>query len=99
MTGKDVKNIKRIGLRMPEKNAERLEDLAERYGMTVNSLVGYIVGQWLDNNYDLKDIVREKQMEIMNQSAEKAIQHLMSHPEKLQEYEALFRVMGVPVSE
>lgn len=45
----------RMQVRFSKLTMERLNEMAGRYGMTVNSLVTFIVGQWLDNNYDLKD--------------------------------------------
>lgn len=51
---------KRITFRVSDVNVAKLEELADRYGMSVNSLVGFIVGQWLDSHYDMKDRVLEK---------------------------------------
>ncbi|WP_429845591.1 hypothetical protein [Brevibacillus sp. FIR094] len=51
---------KKIHLQLNDRNAERLKEMSERYGMSLNSLVAYILGQWLDNNYDLKDRVIDK---------------------------------------
>lgn len=51
---------KKIHLQLNDRNAERLKEMSERYGMSLNSLVAYILGQWLDNNYDLKDRMIDK---------------------------------------
>lgn len=54
----------RMQIRLSKTNVDRLQDMADRYGMTSNSLVSYIVGQWLDNNYDLKDKMREQMLSV-----------------------------------
>ena len=51
-------------IRLSKTNMQRLQDMAGRYGMSANSLVSYILGQWLDNNYDLKDKMREQMFSI-----------------------------------
>lgn len=47
----------RLSFRLASHNAERLEIMAERYGVSMNSLLSMITAQWLDTNYDLKDKV------------------------------------------
>jgi len=50
----------RMQIRLSKFNVDRLNEISERYGMSSNSLVSYIIGVWLDNNFDLKDQMREK---------------------------------------
>lgn len=40
---------KRVGIVINASIYERLQFIADRYGMTVNSLMAYILGQWADN--------------------------------------------------
>lgn len=55
MAGGDNMSNKRVQIRISETNYERLADLSKRYGISVNSIVSFLTGQWLDTNYDLKD--------------------------------------------
>jgi hypothetical protein len=66
----EIQERERMQIRLSKTNMQRLQDMAGRYGMSANSLVSYIIGQWLDNNYDLKDKMRE-QMFSMFASEEK----------------------------
>lgn len=64
---------KKIHLLLSDRNADRLREMSERYGMSLNSLVAYILGQWLDTNYDLKDRILDKmirEQEIQQESEE-----------------------------
>lgn len=66
MTSEENKiEMKRIVFRTTDYNSEKLEKMAYRYGMSVNSLVGFIVGQWLDNNYDANEKMRDKMVDNM----------------------------------
>lgn len=47
----------RLSFRLATHNAEKLETMAQRYGVSMNSLLSMITAQWLDTNYDLKDKV------------------------------------------
>lgn len=57
--------VQRVQIRLSETNAKRLEELANRYGMSMNSLIAFVLGQWLDNTYDLKDSVRDKLYQVL----------------------------------
>lgn len=50
-----IKDNKRVSFRVSDNTYEKLENLSERWGMTINALVAYIVGRWADENYDLQD--------------------------------------------
>lgn len=78
------KNSKRrVPIRINEENAAKLEEMATRYGMTMNSLVSYILGQWLDNNYDLKQYAREKMVDAMADKLEPGLTEMFSNPQFL----------------
>lgn len=78
-------NKRRFPLRINEENAKKLDEMAERYGMSVNALVSFIVGQWLDNNYDLKDYAREKMIPVMAEKVETDLEKkLVRSPEFLE---------------
>lgn len=51
--------MQKIGIRLNDDVYSRLSEIADRYGMSKNALISYIIGQWLDNNYDLKDRVQK----------------------------------------
>lgn len=86
------KSVKRLQIRLSERNASRIEEMADRYGMSVNSMVSFIVGQWLDNNYDLKENLREKQMEIVQETANKTWAEIMNDPEKFEWMKNMFEI-------
>ncbi len=50
-------DVQRVTCRIAKHNYERLEAMAERYGVSLNSLMSIIIAQWLDTNHDLKDKV------------------------------------------
>lgn len=50
---------KRITIRLSEENERKLQEVAQSYGMSVSSLGAFIIGQWLHNNYMLRDKVIE----------------------------------------
>lgn len=86
----DVKE--RMQIRLSKTNVERLNDMANRYGMTANSLVSYIVGHWLDNNYDLKDKMREKVFSAFD--SDEKLEKLFSNPVYVDMMASLIREMA-----
>ena len=54
MAIKETSN-KRMQIRISQKNYDRLEEMADRYGISPNSMVTFVVGQWLDSVYGLKE--------------------------------------------
>lgn len=50
---------KRVGIVLNVSVYEKLQDVAGRYGMTVNSLMAYILGQWADN-FISKEVMTER---------------------------------------
>ena len=56
---------KRVGIVLNSSVYDKLQLVAKRYGMTVNSLMAYILGQWSDANFDMKDKLTNKMIEEM----------------------------------
>lgn len=50
-----MKEIKRIGLRMPIGTYTKLEEISKRYGIAVANLINFIVSQWVDNQLYVRD--------------------------------------------
>lgn len=71
---------RRVPVRFSEVTAEKLDDMSDRYGMSVSALVNFIVGQWLDNNYDMKDYTREKMIPAMMESVEPKMESMLQNP-------------------
>lgn len=40
---------KRINVMISDSLNEKLDEYSERYGMSKSSIVGFVLGQWLDN--------------------------------------------------
>lgn len=60
MNGDDkMTNKKRVGIMLNASIYAKLQFIAERYGMTVNSLMAYVLGQWADN-FDTKEKITDK---------------------------------------
>jgi predicted DNA-binding protein len=68
---------KRLTVRMSESTYKKLEVMSERYGMPVNSIISFIVGQWLDNHYDLKEKVAET---LSHKVLDELLENMMTHP-------------------
>lgn len=62
-----------------------LQDIADRYGMSVNSLASFIIGQWLDqhdNNAQLREKMNDQMIDttIKHFSSGEQVSQLMSNP-------------------
>ena len=77
---------KQIKLRLSARNQERLEEMSERYGMSLNSLVAYILGSWLDSNYDMK----ERTANILKEGSQQAAEKMLADPSALEMMFKLF---------
>jgi len=78
-------NIQRIQIRLNMKNFDKLQDISDRYGMSVNSVVSFIVGQWLDqndNNASLREKMNEQMIDttVKHFSSGEQINQMMSNP-------------------
>lgn len=71
---------RRVPVRFSEITAQKLDDMSDRYGMSVSALVNFIVGQWLDNNYDMKDYTREKMIPAMMENVEPQMESMLQNP-------------------
>ena len=47
--------MKRINVRVSDDLYNKLNEIANRYGTTVNSMIATVLGQWTDTQYDLKE--------------------------------------------
>jgi hypothetical protein len=53
----------RIQIRLMGQNYDKLLEIADRYGMSVNSLASFVIGQWLDqheNNASLREKMNDQ---------------------------------------
>lgn|SRR5690606_5025491 len=78
-------NIQRIQIRLNMKNFDKLQDISDRYGMSVNSVVSFIVGQWLDqndNNASLREKINEQMIDttVKHFSSSEQIHQMLSNP-------------------
>lgn len=65
------KKIKRVGLRINEDIYKKYEELAQSYGMTVNSLMVFVLGQWISGAYDMQDKLIETMTKQLTELAVK----------------------------
>ncbi|HWO75588.1 MAG TPA: hypothetical protein VNM69_06650 [Bacillus sp. (in: firmicutes)] len=56
---------RRIQVTLSEGNAQKIEETAERYGITVNAFMAFILGQWVDMNYNAQAAMASKLEEIL----------------------------------
>jgi len=58
MSGKAVtKDMKRVTFRVSDETLDKLENIAMRYGISVNALCSYVIGRWIEENYNLQEKV------------------------------------------
>lgn len=85
--------MKKVQIRLTEENDQKLREMAERYGMSINSVASFIIGKWLDENYDLKDRIlqgfADSQKEVMQRVAKQVVEQLFNDPEKIKEFEKI----------
>lgn len=62
---------KRFHVTISKDNFDKLEEASDRYGITVNAFCAFILGQWVDMNYNMENVMAEK------------VENLFSDPEKL----------------
>lgn len=48
---------KRVSVTLSQENFNKLEECAERYGITVNSFMAFVLGQWVDFNYQNQQVL------------------------------------------
>lgn len=83
--------MKKVQIRLTEENDRKLREMAERYGMSINSVASFIIGKWLDENYDLKDRIlkgfADSQEKVLERVAKQVVEELLNNPEKIKELE------------
>ena len=58
MSGKaGTKEMKRVTFRVSAETLDKLENIAMRYGISVNALCSYVIGRWIEENYNLQEKV------------------------------------------
>jgi predicted transcriptional regulator len=62
-----VANKARVGIQLNVEVDKKLQEFAEKYGMSKNSLITYILGQWVDANYELKDKITGRLLEMVKE--------------------------------
>lgn len=70
------KQKRRVHLTLSKEVFDKVENVSERYGVTANAFIAFIVGQWIDSNYDLKDFAREKMIPAIAEKMEPTPEHL-----------------------
>lgn len=85
----------RMQIRISKASSEKLGEMADRYGVSANSLVSYIVGQWLDTNYDLRDHMRAHVMT----KVEEMQQRVLENPLELMKWKEVFETAGMLIEE
>lgn len=56
---------KRIHITISQEYFDKVEQISLRYGITTNSFISFIVGQWVDNNYDVNEKMSQKVDEML----------------------------------
>jgi len=52
-----TKEMKRVTFRVSAETLDKIENIAMRYGISVNALCSYVIGRWIEENYDLQEKV------------------------------------------
>lgn len=71
-----MNNKKRVGIILNASIYEKIQFVAGRYGMTVNSLMAYILGQWADGFYakeKISDEILAESKKILSQIVDREI--------------------------
>lgn len=84
-----VREMKRVTFRASDETIAKLEAMAQRYGMSVNALCGYIVGRWIDENYNLQDKLLDKVAK--HTVSEEAMEKIFANPWFTELVETLLR--------
>ena len=72
-------NKKRVGIVLNASVYEKLQFVAGRYGMTVNSLMAYVLGRWADDFYakeKMADEVLNESKKILAELVEREVKKL-----------------------
>ena len=66
---------KRVGIILNSSIYDKLKFVASRYGMTVNSLMAYILGQWADS-FDSKEKMTDKVVQELAEVVKREMKEL-----------------------
>lgn len=81
--------MKKIQIRLTDENDKKLREMASRYGMSINSVASFIIGKWLDENYDLKDRLlqsfSDSQEKVIERVAKQVFDELLKKQEVIEE--------------
>lgn len=69
---------KRLHVTVSEENYIKCEEVANRYGITVNAFMAFIIGQWIDFNYEANTVLVKKVEEAIPD-----VNGLLNHPKLL----------------
>lgn len=69
---------KRITVTLSSTNYEKLEESAERYGITTNAFMAFVLGQWVDENFEKERLLSQKVEE------EISMDDLLKNPQMLE---------------
>jgi len=75
----------RIQIRLMGQNYEKLLEIADRYGMSINSLTSFVIGQWLDqheNQASLREKMNDQLIDttVKNFSSEDQMTQILNNP-------------------
>lgn len=57
---------RRMTVTISETNFEKLEETAVRYGITTNSFIAFVLGQWVDQNFEEQRLMAGKIDELFS---------------------------------
>lgn len=77
----EMADKKRVGIILNSSIYDKLKLVANKYGMTVNSLMAYILGQWADS-FGIKEKVTDKFIQETKQLLAEAIKSEVNHIKK-----------------
>jgi hypothetical protein len=70
---------KRISVTLSTQNLEKLEETAERYGITVNAFMAFVLGQWVDTHFEKQREMSEEVDQMLSSPDD-----LFKHPQLLE---------------
>lgn len=57
---------KRVSVHLSLENVKKVEDLSDRYGIALNSVMAFIIGDWLDKNYNSQIVMSEMVNQVLS---------------------------------
>lgn len=56
---------KRVHITLSQDSFDKVEETSNRYGITPNAFISFIVGQWVDANYEVSKVMSDKVDEFL----------------------------------